>query len=320
MSSPSDTYNCSSSSSDDKEVAAEISSNKKVSTSCEQKVETSCNDDGRYNTSSNSSSVDAVSDSLCRVDISNDGDDKMSISDEKLFQDPPPKEECPICLLPIPHALSGCGVNMVYQACCGKFLCEGCSMAEDNEMREGNLKQWCALCRVPLPKDNKEMLKRFHKRLNMNDANAFCQLGCKHRTGGDFPQDLNKANELLHKAVELGSCNANYELALMYLKGEGVERDAEKTIHHWKLAAIGGHEGARYNLGVFEYNVGNMERSYKHYMIAARGGFDMSLKKVGEGYKDGYVTKDEYANTLRAYQCSVDEMKSKQRDIAAAQR
>ena len=30
--------------------------------------------------------------------------DKMAISDDKLFQDPPPKEDCPICTLPMPFA------------------------------------------------------------------------------------------------------------------------------------------------------------------------------------------------------------------------
>ena len=47
-------------------------------------------------------------------------------------------------------------------------------------------------------------------------------------------------------------------------------------------------------------------------MIAASAGL------VKEGYTAGYVnvTKDEYANTLRAYQKSVDEMKSEARDKA----
>ena len=70
-----------------------------------------------------------------------------------------------------------------------------------------------------------------------------------------------------------------------------------KVIHHWKLAAIGGHEAARYNLGVVTCN---NELSMRHFIIAARSGYDIALKKVGEGYKAGHVTKDEYANALRA--------------------
>lgn len=58
---------------------------------------------------------------------------------------------------------------------------------------------------------------------------------------------------------------------------------------------------------------GNMGRAVKHYIIAARSGYDLSLKAVGKGYKLGYVTKDEYATTLRTHQASQDEMKSTQR-------
>ena len=37
---------------------------------------------------------------------------------------------------------------------------------------------------------------------------------------------------------------------------------------------------------------------------------------VTKGFRSGHITKDEYANTLRAYQKSVDEMKSGARDKA----
>ena len=99
---------------------------------------------------------------------------------------------------------------------------------------------------------------------------------------------------------------------------EGVEKDREKAIYHAQLAAIGGHEISRHNLGVAEGKLGNYHRAYKHCIIAAKSGMDESLKKVGDGYKAGYVTKDEYATTLRAYQQTRDAMKSEQRARAAA--
>ena len=40
-----------------------------------------------------------------------------------------------------------------------------------------------------------------------------------------------------------------------------------------------------------------MNRAMKHHMIAARAGVDLSLKKVGEGYRAGHLTKDEYASS-----------------------
>jgi len=89
------------------------------------------------------------------------------------------------------------------------------------------------------------------------------------------------------------------------------------TMHYLKLAAIGGDEIARYNLGSTESRQGNNKRAMKHFMIAARAGFDESLNVVGQGYKHGILTKDEYASTLRAYQVSVNEMKSEERTKAA---
>jgi len=50
-------------------------------------------------------------------------------TDDDLFRDPPPKEDCPICMLPMPHASGVCEVRTSYMACCGKILCEGCVFA-----------------------------------------------------------------------------------------------------------------------------------------------------------------------------------------------
>src|SRR5210317_2467041 len=44
------------------------------------------------------------------------------IHDEALFKQPPPREECDICMLPLPINAE----EQRYQACCGKVLCMGC--------------------------------------------------------------------------------------------------------------------------------------------------------------------------------------------------
>ena len=308
----------------------DISSIKKVSTSCAQKVESCNNDRASNNTRSNSSSDIDVSDNLGRADISNNGIGKMAISDDddKLFQDPPPKEDCPICMLPMPHASGICGVQRVYMPCCGKTLCKGCSNAEDEEIIKGNIKPWCACCRVPLPRSSdEELLKRFKKRMKLNEAEAFYQLGMQYQHGTlSLPKnkalDLNKAFKLLNQAAKLGSCRAHCNLGDVYQSGQRVEKNMKKAMYHWKIAAIGGHERARFNLGIFEARQGNMDtmdKVMKHLIIAAKSGLDDSLKAVGEGYKAGLVTKDEYAATLRA-QVSVDEMKSNERTKAAGLR
>ena len=61
-----------------------------------------------------------------------------------------------------------------------------------------------------------------------------------------------------------------------------------------------------------------MNRALKHYMIAAGGGLDNSLKEIQELYTNGHAAKDDYATSLRAYQAYLVEIKSPQRDKAAA--
>jgi len=220
---------------------------------------------------------------------------------------------------PMPHENGVCGVVRVYQACCGKMLCTGCMVTSQNEMRKGSMKQWCPFCRVPLSNSDQEDLKRFEKRTKLNDAEAFFTLGMKYYRGKlGLSCNMNKAFELMNRAAELGSVRAHYNLALAYWKGDGVEKDTSKAMHHTKLAAIGGHEIARHTLAIEEVKNGNMVLAMKHFIIAAKSGEDDSLKKVGLGYKDGLVTKDEYASTLRAYQLSMNDMKSEERTVASS--
>eukprot|EP00986_Skeletonema_menzelii_P008924 scaffold3926_cov126-Skeletonema_menzelii.AAC.5 len=63
---------------------------------------------------------------------------------------------------------------------------------------------------------------------------------------------------------------------------------------------------------------GHNDRAAKHFIIAAKLGDDDSLEAVKDFYKDGYVTKDDFAATLRGHQTAVDATKSPQRDQAAA--
>lgn len=241
----------------------------------------------------------------------NNEDFSKVISDDELFKDPPPKEECPICMQPMPYEFGICGVEVTYQTCCGKVICYGCMKAAEEEIQAGNMKDWCAFCRVPYPYTDREIKKRWTKRVKLNDVEAFLGLAADYRGNMGSPKNEKKVFELLSKAADLGSCRAHYQLSNMYHKGEAMEKDMEKAIHHARLAAIGGHEVARHNLGAAEEEKGkkahsidqgihHMKQAMKHYMIAARSGYDRSLKLVGNGYKKGLVTKEEYTSTLRS--------------------
>ena len=214
-------------------------------------------------------------------------------------------------MLPLPLDVS----ESTFESCCGKDICNGCVYA----MAESGAKDICAFCRTPGAKSDKESVKRLNNLMEKGNADAFKQLADYYGNGTfGLPQDRAKAHELYLKAGELGCTDAYSKLGYSYFRGRGVDVDNEKAKHYWELAAMNGSVTARNNLGVTEGQAGNLHRAMKHFILAARAGYKQSLDAVKEGYKDGDVTKEEYANTLRAHQKSKDEMKSEARDKVKA--
>ena len=236
------------------------------------------------------------------------------LHDEKLFKQPPPLEDCPICFLRMPSLESG----QIYMACCGKVICSGCIHAVQSRAtkKEHNI---CPFCRTPNPTTNEEVIKQFEKRIELNDATAICDMGCKYAEGLlGLPQNRAKALELWHRAAELGDADAYCNLGIAYDNGDGVQRDETKAAYYYELAAIRGDSYARANLGVESLEKGDKDRALKHWMITVKDGEYRSLQNIKCIYMDGHVTKDDYAKALRSYRAYLDEIKSDQRDEAAA--
>ena len=238
------------------------------------------------------------------------------LHDEKLFKQPPPMEDCPICMERLPTLASG----RTYMACCGKVICCGCIHAfQSGITREKD--NICPFCRTPPPKTDEETIKRYEKRMAVNDGRAIYNFGFHYARGVyGLSQNYAKALEFYHRAGKLGHAAAYYNIGIAYHTGNrGVERDEEKAKRYWELSAMLGHTGARYNLGVHqESNLGDLNKALKHYMIAVNDGCLDSLKRIKVFYTKGYTTKDEYAKALRGYQAYLDEIKTNQRDEAVA--
>ena len=230
--------------------------------------------------------------------------------DEKLFANPPPPEECPICLLP----LDSDEKQEVFQVCCGKRICNGCCYA----MAIQGGKHLCAFCRTPPASSNEGIIKRTKNLMDKGNGDGF-YLFASYYAQGDIglQQDYQKTNELLLKAGELGCAKGYNKLGNAYSFGRGVERDDKQAKYYWELAAMGGYVNARHNLGCVEYEAGNRHRAFKHWILAARAGCKESLDNVKKCFAAGRITKDGYASIMRAYQKSRDDVKSDARDKIA---
>jgi tetratricopeptide (TPR) repeat protein len=232
------------------------------------------------------------------------------LRDEILFKQPESScyGDCPICFLPLSLELNKIGM----MTCCNKMICGGCLYANAIREMEQKIEHKCPFCRDPALKSQEESDRNMKKRVEANDPVALREVGKQRRIDGDYKS----AFEYLTKAVELGDIEAHHTLSIMYHFGEGVEKDEKKKVYHLEVAAIGGHDFARYNLGVIESTNGNHERAMKHWIIAANLGDDDSLDALKEGFKVGLVSKEDFAAALRAHQAAVDATKSPQRAVA----
>jgi len=242
------------------------------------------------------------------------------LHDIELFKPPPQLfGDCPICFVRLPLLMTG----SKYMTCCGKVICSGCIHAPlyDNQGNEvDNEKQnECPFCRTLAPKSDLELNRMRKKRVDLDDPLAIYGLGCYSREGTNgYAQDYTKALELYHRAAELGYSAAYTSIGSAYHNGEGVEVDKKKAEHYFEIAAMRGDVTARCNLGSNEGRGGNVDRALKHFMMAVRGGYNESLEMIQKLYSNGLATKENYAKALQTYQEYLGEIRSSQRDEAAA--
>ncbi|KAK1739981.1 hypothetical protein QTG54_008931 [Skeletonema marinoi] len=182
------------------------------------------------------------------------------LRDEILFKQPVSSHsgDCPICCLPlsIDHTKSS------IMACCSKFICNGCDYANKIRELEGKLQQkcprerlqpTCPFCRHPAPNSEEEK-KEFYETSRLNDPIAICDMGTMRGEEGD----VDSAIEYWTKAAALGNI-AHHNLSLMYGKGQCVEKDAKKELHHLEQAAIVEIPVLGLILGVMRVNVLSMK-------------------------------------------------------------
>jgi tetratricopeptide (TPR) repeat protein len=215
------------------------------------------------------------------------------LRDEALFKDPPAKEDCPICFLPLPVKLVCC-VSLPpatilsvpiydllianealadeaidqYYPCCGKSICQGCVHSFDMSGNDGK----CPFCNSERAgKTHEDGFEEMRKRVDVNDAGAMWVLAgyySDYQGVGGLQQDHTMALKLLTKSADLGFSQAHCHLGDIYRE----EGNMKKAKFHYEAAAMAGHEVARCNLGILEWNSGNIERAMKHWTIAASAG------------------------------------------------
>jgi TPR repeat protein len=227
------------------------------------------------------------------------------IDDATLFCEQfPPKQKCPKCNLALPP-----GQGSTYNTCCGTTVCGGCN----------NIKAFhCISCGRLAHRDENEVIKRVKQRMKLGDPTAYNVMGLCHQNGMGVKQDYEKAIELFTKAGELGHAAAFGNIASLHDDGRGVSLNILKAKYYYGKAAIMGDHSSRHNLGCIEGKDGNLEKAMKHFRIAAKNGVKESLEILREKVAGGMMEQSDFDSILQDYERSINEIKSEQRDLAAA--
>lgn len=245
-------------------------------------------------------------------------------------------EECPICMIPLPLDPNETG----YMNCCGKLICSGCILSHIEVVGRKKM-GLCVFCRVDaLVTTDKAILEQDMKLANTGNGEALRIVAGYYFHGKmGLQQDKAEGLKWLQRALEAGCGKAAYNTGVNYLKGDGVEQDEEVAMEYFQKAADLGSVIAFYTLGNILMEKGEIEEAMLNYRKAAICGMsdecewlfaicglsddsifsslrtkeDRLFNMLRKGFKDGYITRDEYALTLRENQAACNDMQSEAR-------
>ena len=259
-------------------------------------------------------------------------------ADPELFKTPP-KINCAICLLPMSFDRPKW---FRYRICCGKLICSACNyesarvdilVGVRQDRRKGQTSKVslsaCPFCRAKTGGSDEEEIAGLESRAHKKDEKALFQLAQYYRFGRcGLSKDVAKSLALEHKAAELGSADACYNLAKRYNpysdsefrpedRENGITPSKEKMHYYYEEAAKRGDLRARYCLGLeaIRGNRRNYTLAIRHWMISVAQGHDNSFEALKMERHFGRITEEEYENIKDIYDNGKEEMKSKERDL-----
>jgi hypothetical protein len=243
------------------------------------------------------------------------------------------RAECPICMLPLPLE----GEQSMYESCCGKIVCRGCTVANkraaiDKSLLENMTRSQpsanaeliefqltamqnapCAFCRSERSLNLSENVKRLQVRIDrFNDPIAMNQLGDYLIDGvGGLRKNKKKAMTLYKRSYDLGSPEAADRLSYY--------NSANPTLksQYLKEGARRGNINSCLELGA-SYQCHGIDEQYAKSLVmtAAKAGDEEAMNIVWMYYRGGHLDKDDLTATLRAKQAASIEVNSDNREFA----
>jgi len=149
------------------------------------------------------------------------------------------------------------------------------------------------------------------------DTRAQASLALMYAKGQGVPRDAQKSIAWYTRAARAGLPQAQYDLGTKYFRGEDVPRAADKAVYWWQQAARSGLPEAQYDLGLaYERGIGtarDARQALDWYRAAAKQGHGLAQYALGVAYANAQGTRRDLQQALQWFEAAAAH------DIASAQ-
>lgn len=156
----------------------------------------------------------------------------------------------------------------------------------------------------------KEALKKFTAAAEGGNPVAQYNVGVMYLTGQGVEKNLIVAARWHRLAADQGLAVAQYGLGVMYYRGDGIEQDYAEAARWFRKAANQGLANAEYNLGVMYFNGQGLKRemyeAVKWISLAAAKGHPEALYRLGVMYETGEPFQADPNQALLWYRKAAD--------------
>jgi TPR repeat protein len=154
-------------------------------------------------------------------------------------------------------------------------------------------------------------LKEWQPLADQGAPHAQYNLGLMYARGQGVRQDFSKAADYYRKSAEQGIVEAEYNLGVLYSNGEGVPKDESEASKWFLKAAQQGDLNAANSLGnIYDEGPGafqNFAEAEKWYRKAAEAGVANAQFNLGVMYDIGQGVKQDFTEALKWYQKAAEQ-------------
>jgi len=184
-----------------------------------------------------------------------------------------------------------------------------------------------------------KMLEMHIRAAELGDTKAFAAIGLHYLEGSGVEQDRSEELSFYEVAAKKGSVYAHMCLAEFYNRSaelgnaqmhtlireyysESLTLECDRSNAFVEINEIvenmGSEKAPQHLVAALQETNETFQKSIKHLKVAANAGYQQAMDSLMELYKTKAVPKEDLTQTLRAFQASTAEMKSKDRDDVRA--